>query len=185
MGAVLEDRPELGLWGLQIAEVVSTRATCARRAVGCVLLDAKGKILATGYNGRASGLTHCAGRQGLRCEGASAPSGTQLSACEAIHAEQNALLACSDVSKIHTAAVTTSPCVTCVKLLMNTGAQSIVFRDLYPDHTESQRLWESAGRKWIHLKPAPAGVDPAVWESINRPRMAEELWVEDWSTKNG
>jgi hypothetical protein len=40
------------------------------------------------------------------------PSGTGLDVCEAIHAEQNALLQCKDVEQIDTAYVTAMPCMT-------------------------------------------------------------------------
>lgn len=141
-------RPGIFEWALQIAEVVATRGTCARRQVGCVLLDAKGRILATGYNGRARGLVHCLD---LPCTGAKAPSGHALHQCEAIHAESNALLQCSAVDQIVLAAVTASPCLECVKLLMNTGCQTIVFRDPYP-HPEAASLWtkSGSGRMWLH-----------------------------------
>ena len=49
-------RPDLDTWGLRLAHDVSSRATCIRRAVGCVLVDEHGEILATGYNGVASGV---------------------------------------------------------------------------------------------------------------------------------
>jgi dCMP deaminase len=41
-----------------IANVVSTRATCPRRQVGCVITYNK-RILATGYNGAKPGHPHC------------------------------------------------------------------------------------------------------------------------------
>lgn len=86
------------------------------------------------------------------CAGAKAPSGTQLDACQAIHAEQNALLQCRDVYHIHTCYVTTSPCVTCTKLLLNTSCERIVFLDEYP-HADAAALWCSAGRSWdLHVQ---------------------------------
>lgn len=147
------NRPNLDEWALKIAHVVALRATCARRAVGAVLLNRRGQILATGYNGRAAGLVHCGGSGGRPCTGASAPSGSRLAECEALHAEQNCLLFCHDVHAIETCVVTVSPCVTCTKLLLNTGTRRIVFGELYADHEHSQRLWQEAGRGWIYLPP--------------------------------
>lgn len=128
-------------WGLEVALVTSKRSTCARRRVGCFLVDAHGNELATGYNGRAAGLPHC--NEGHACAGATAPSGTALDACEAIHAEQNALIKVRDKYAIHTCYTTASPCIHCVKMLMNTGCQRIVFLEEYP-HPEAKRLWESS-----------------------------------------
>jgi len=157
-------------WGLRMAEVVALRATCLRRSVGCVLVNARGHVLATGYNGRAAGLPHCNdpyispdNRIPLvslshwvveypnQCAGANAISGTDLDACEAIHAEANSLLQCHDVHAIHTCYVTVSPCVSCVKLLLNTSTERIVFRAPYAHDEAARRLW---GRDW---KLLPAG----------------------------
>lgn len=158
-------------WGLQLALLTGRRSTCLRRAVGAVLLNAKGHVLATGYNGRAAGLPHCndpASQTGRvffgqaaavpgpasypnACAGALSPSGTNLDGCEAIHAEQNALLQCRDVSLIHTCCVTCSPCMTCVKLLLNTGCKRIIFRDEYP-HLSAANLWLSMPNKeWVKI----------------------------------
>lgn len=162
-------------WGLELAKVTARRGTCCRRQVGCVLVDKDGHVLSTGYNGVAAGLPHCnevmydkADRSPydhgplkypggewtvpvypFACAGAKSPSGTNLDACQAIHAEQNALLQCKDVREIHTCYVTCSPCVTCVKLLMNTGCQRIVFGELYP-HADAKNLWLlTRAREWL------------------------------------
>ena len=169
---------------MNLAVITSHRSTCCRRNVGCVLLDARGHVLATGYNGVAAGLPHCneerwcpegadpkksavsspvkiekavgcvsAMTQAFyphACPGAKAASGTNLDGCHAIHAEQNALLQCRDVYSIETCYTTTSPCITCVKLLMNTSCQRIVFRDEYP-HQEARKIWEDSGREWKNI----------------------------------
>ena len=79
------------------------------------------------------------------CPGAGAPSGTDLDACEAIHAEANALLQCRNVWEIHTCYVTVSPCVSCVKLLLNPSTERIVFRAPYTHDEAARKLW---GRDW-------------------------------------
>ena len=145
------DRDE---WALRLAEVTALRGTCLRRQVGCVLLDFDGKVLATGYNGVASGMEHCNESvvrvPGLRrelladtpfaCHGARLPTGTGLDLCEAVHAEQNALLQCANVRDIHACYTTVSPCIHCAKLLMNTGCRHIVFREEYA-HPSAKELW--------------------------------------------
>jgi dCMP deaminase len=155
-------RPSPDEYGLRFAEHAATRATCLRRAVGCALFNARKQLLATGYNGRAAGLPHCNEADFLAspgpliypnaCAGAQAPSGTMLDACEAIHAEQNALLQCRDVYAIETCYVTVSPCITCVKLLMNTSCSRIVFRSRYTQDDEAYKLWMGRGAcTWIKL----------------------------------
>ena len=148
-------RPSRDAWAMEMAKLTATRSTCLRRQVGCVLLNARGHVLATGYNGVAAGLPHCneLGHDVTfphACSGASAPSGTNLDGCQAIHAEQNALLQCRDVYSIDTCYVTASPCMTCTKLLLNTSCQRIVFLEEYP-HAAAKDLWTSSGRQWIQL----------------------------------
>lgn len=116
------------MW-LKVAEVISERSTCKRRSVGCVLIDGRGYILSTGYNGPAAGKVNCITSP---CEGANLPSGVGLDKCQAVHAEQNALMQCSDIWKIDKCYVNCSPCIHCLKMLLNTGCQEIVFRDHYP-----------------------------------------------------
>lgn len=167
-------RPTRDRWGLELAYLTAKRGTCLRRQVGCVLVNFRGHVLATGYNGVASGLPHCNESTGFNfvyangidksksltgqstgqepvygnaCPGAHSPSGTNLDGCQAIHAEQNALLQCNNVYDIDTCYVTASPCITCVKLLLNTGCFRIVFSAEYP-HAESGKIWTAAGRSW-------------------------------------
>ena len=160
----LVSRPTRDQWALQLAQVTAQRATCLRRQVGCVLLNARGHVLATGYNGVAAGQPHCNEQDPIAietfgiitpeelyphaCTGATAPSGQRLDDCQAIHAEQNALLQCGDVHQLHTCYVTVAPCITCAKLLLNTSCQRIVFVEEYP-HAEAERLWKRAGRAWL------------------------------------
>lgn len=152
-------RIEADEYFLQMAELVSTRSTCIRRSVGCVLVNRRKHVLATGYNGVPAGAPHCNekapkfepyGSRSLTeypnaCPGAGSPSGEDLEACYAIHAEQNALLQCKDVWDIHTVYLTTSPCVTCVKLFMNTSASRIVAREEYDP--VAKRLWYARGKR--------------------------------------
>lgn len=167
-------RPSRDIRMLAVALETAKGSTCARRTVGCILVDARGKVLATGYNGPASGLPHC--NEGSPCPGASLPSGEGLDLCEAIHAEQNALLQCADVRQIDTCYCTCSPCVTCVKLLLNTSCRRIVFLDEYP-HEAARRLWEGpyARREWVQM--SPAADDPLTLDVLQRQREDIEAWL--------
>lgn len=142
------ERPSKDEYGLEIAKTVATRATCSRRKVGCVFTDQRGRILSTGYNGQAPGEDHCIDRP---CPGAKARSGTCLDLCEAAHAEINALSFCPDINKVYTIYVTTSPCNDCIKALLNTSAQRIVFSEEYTQEPNvAKARWLRAGREWIH-----------------------------------
>jgi dCMP deaminase len=131
---------------LEVCCVIAKLATCPKRMVGCVLVNARGHVLSTGYNGVASGLAHCAEEP---CPGASVSARAHPLACEAIHAEANALMQCSDPNAIDTVYCTDSPCEQCVKLLLNTSASRIVFAREYPS-PYSRTLWEKAGRHWLN-----------------------------------
>lgn len=156
-------RPTRDQWAMDVAKLTACRSTCCRRNVGCVILNARGHVLATGYNGVAAGLPHCnevrPGSDAVQiaeaepwtfpnaCEGYKAPSGTNLDGCEAIHAEQNALLQCKSIYEIDTIYVTASPCVTCTKLLLNTSCRRVVYLEEYP-HSHAKDMWIKAGREW-------------------------------------
>lgn len=133
-------RPTLDEIYLAIASIWAERGTCARRKVGCVLVDRQGYILSTGYNGVASSLPHCID---MACKGASkkAGSNTSLYLCEAIHAEQNALLQCRNTQEIETCYTTCSPCVQCTKLLLQTSCKRVVFLEESSHNGEAEALW--------------------------------------------
>lgn len=152
---------------MQMAYLVASRSTCARRSVGCVLVDHNDFVLATGFNGVPSGHPHCNDdrtAEGL-CVGAGFESGHRLESCMAIHAEQNALLQCHDTQRISAAYVTTSPCVFCVRMLLNTSCDVIIFSEEYP-MPEAKDMWLKAEKK------SPLGINyPRIWRqhAVTRP----------------
>lgn len=135
-------RPHKREYFMEIADVVSSRSTCMRRAVGCVLINELDQIIATGYNGRHRGAPNCSDRNSFACEGATSPTGTNLEGCEAIHAEQNALMQCANVHEIAVCFVTTAPCVHCTKMLLNTSCRIIVYGEEYA--ASGLKLWTGA-----------------------------------------
>ena len=143
----LPHRPSKDEYFMVMALLVSERSTCLRRKVGAVLINKRKHVLATGYNGVASGQPHCLD---IPCIGANSASGTDLDLCEAVHAEQNALLQCRNVFEIDTCYVTVSPCMTCTKLLLNTSCQTIIFEEDYVDQ-KARLLWERHDRKWVRI----------------------------------
>lgn len=143
----LKDR----VW-LQVCFDISQLATCARRKVGCAMLDRKGRVLATGYNGVAPDEVHCIDSP---CAGANCPSGTGLELCEAIHAEQNAIAQLKFPDEVHTVYSTTAPCMHCVKMLATTAAKRIVFSVDYP-HPAAKDYWERRGGTWEHVPIEPS-----------------------------
>jgi dCMP deaminase len=115
-------RPTLDEIYILMLSIFAKRATCSRRQVACILVDSMGRMLATGYNGVPRGFTHCTDTP---CPGATDSHGDNRN-CEAVHAEQNAILQCKDLDKVFTAYCSCTPCFECAKMLANLPALRIV-----------------------------------------------------------
>jgi len=139
-----DTRPSWDEYFLELAKLVSKRATCLRRSVGAVLVKDK-KILATGYNGAPSGFKHCLDIGCLR-EKLKIPSGQRHELCRGLHAEQNVLLqaALYGIStKESILYITNQPCIICAKMLINAGIREIVISSGYPDNMAMEFLKEA------------------------------------------
>lgn len=121
---------------MNIALVAQGMSTCKRRKVGAVIVSESRQILSVGFNGSPRGFIHCTDQP---CAGADQKSGEGLDLCEAIHAEENALLQCPDINKAWAIFTTSEPCLSCTKKILNTNIQKVVFNEAYPH--ESKRLW--------------------------------------------
>ena len=140
----MQERPSYDEYFMEMAKVVARRSTCLRRKVGAILVKDK-HILSTGYNGAPKGLNHCATVGCLR-EKLSVPSGERHELCRGLHAEQNAIIqaaVCGVSIKDSMLYSTDTPCVVCVKMLINAGVSEIVFSGEYPDELAKKLLRES------------------------------------------
>ena len=139
-----DTRPSWDEYFATLAKQVSTRTTCMRRAVGAVIVK-DNRILATGYNGVPAGMHHCAEVGCLRDQ-LGVPSGQRQEICRGLHAEQNAIIQAAkygtDISgaKIY---ITTQPCITCAKMLINAGITEIIYANPYPDELSLGMLDEA------------------------------------------
>ena len=127
-------RPSWDEYFMKAAYLVSERSTCLRRKVGAVLVKEK-QILATGYNGAPTGITHCEVSGCLRAR-LKVPSGQRHEICQGLHAEQNVILQAArhGVSvKTSTLYITNTPCSICAKMIINAGIKEVIFADHYPD----------------------------------------------------
>jgi dCMP deaminase len=144
-------RPDKVEYFTLLAQVVAMRSTCPRRQVGCILVDYNDEVMSTGYNGTPKGMPHCIDKP---CPGARKKSGIGLDLCEAVHAEQNALLQCKNTRQIKACYTTTFPCVHCIKLLMNTSCSCIYFLNSYKNMNESIIKWrESDPLRKVNIVP--------------------------------
>lgn len=129
---------------MEIAHLVARRSSCLRRQVGAVMVKGK-NILATGYNGTPSGITHC-DESGCLRQQLNVPSGERHELCRGLHAEQNAIIqAAKHGINIADATLycTNSPCIICSKMLINAGIQKIIYQEGYPDLLSMEMLAES------------------------------------------
>ncbi|MCC6808474.1 MAG: cytidine/deoxycytidylate deaminase family protein [Deltaproteobacteria bacterium] len=133
---------------MNIAKVVSSRATCPRKSVGAVIVRDK-VILSTGYNGSLRGMPHC---NDVGCM-------IENGHCVAtVHAEQNAILhAARHGVNIDgaTCYVTASPCWNCFKSIANSGLVRVVYGEFYRD----ERIFDVSkkiGIDLLHLGAPPA-----------------------------
>ena len=118
---------------INIARIVSTRATCPRLSVGAVVVK-DNRILGTGYNGSPSETAHCVDEGCI----------IQDNHCiRSIHAEVNALISAMQATDIRGATLycTHKPCWECSKLIVQAGIGEVVYASNdykdnrnHPDH---------------------------------------------------
>lgn len=137
-------RPSWPEYFMEIATLVAKRSTCIRRHVGAILVKEK-RILASGYNGAPSGLSHCRDVGCLR-QKADIPSGRQHELCRGLHAEQNVIIqaAFHGISiKDSILYCTNKPCVICSKMIINAGIRKVYFAEGYDDPLADKMLTEA------------------------------------------
>lgn len=84
-------RPDWDNYFIEIAKVVSSRSTCLRRKYGAVVVKDR-VIISTGYNGSPRGIKNCIDVNKCTRKEQNIPSGERYELCEAVHAEQNAII---------------------------------------------------------------------------------------------
>ena len=101
---------------MSVAFLISSRSSCERLHVGCVLVK-NNRIISAGYNGFLPGMPH---------QSIVRDSHEQAT----VHAEQNAITDCASrgVSvKDTTAYITHFPCLNCAKILAASGIREVRF----------------------------------------------------------
>ncbi|MFC1974101.1 cytidine/deoxycytidylate deaminase family protein [Chloroflexota bacterium] len=148
-------RPDADEYFLKIASVVAERSTCHRHHVGAVAVRSK-HILATGYNGAASGIKDCLELGCLR-DANNVPSGTRHEICRGIHAEQNVIIQATlhgvslDGATIY---VTHTPCILCAKMLVNAQIKRFVTFGKYADDAFKDLFQEADVEFELHRNPS-------------------------------
>ena len=125
---------------LRMALIWSENSYCERRKVGALIVKDK-MIISDGYNGTPSGFPNVCESE----EGVTLPY--------VLHAEANAITKVArsnNSSEGSTLYVSTSPCMECSKLIIQSGIKRVVFSDLYRI-TDGLDLLRKAGVEIVHL----------------------------------
>ncbi|MBI9055885.1 MAG: dCMP deaminase family protein [Bacteroidales bacterium] len=126
---------------LEMAQIWAKNSYCTRRQVGALIVKGK-MIISDGYNGTPSGFENI-------CEDENDRTKPYV-----LHAEANAITKVAksnNSSEGSTLYVTTSPCVECSKLIIQSGIKRVVFCDKYHNE-DGLRLLERAKVEIQHLK---------------------------------
>jgi len=130
-------RPSWEEYFIEIAKVVSTRSTCLRRRYGAVIVK-DNVIVSTGYNGAPRGSANCVDRGVCRRKELNVPAGERYELCEAVHAEQNAIINGSPErmkdGSIYIAGFEEDssvaegkPCLLCKRMIRNAQIRQVVY----------------------------------------------------------
>ncbi|MEW6599949.1 MAG: dCMP deaminase family protein [Nitrospirota bacterium] len=132
-------RPDWDDYFIEIAKVVSSRSTCLRRQYGAVIVKDK-VMISSGYNGSPRGIANCLDLGKCTRKELNVPSGERYELCEAVHAEQNAIInAPPDRMKgaiIYIAGfeedrsyAAGKPCKLCDRMIRNAQIEGVVYLD--------------------------------------------------------
>lgn len=119
---------------LEMTKTWAKNSYCVRRQVGALIVKER-MIISDGYNGTPEGFENV-------CEDESGKTKPYV-----LHAEANAITKVAksnNSSKNATLYITTSPCVECAKLIIQSGIKRVVFCDNYHSD-EGVKLLERAG----------------------------------------
>lgn len=124
---------------LKIAEVVLERSTCIRRHYGVVIVN-NDVIISTGYNGSPRKKANCNELGVCKREMLKIAKGERYELCNAVHAEQNALINAGRNSMLGGTLyivgkevsdgkyANPSPCEICEKMILNSGLSKVIGR---------------------------------------------------------
>ncbi len=138
-------RPTWNQYFMTITRQVAERSTCVRAKVGAVIVRER-NILATGYNGAPAGLPHCIDVGCLLYESRTPNGDIEQNCYRTIHAEINAITqAAKNGAAIRDADiyVTHSPCIHCLKVIINTGIKTVYYEQDYKLQTLEELLEHS------------------------------------------
>ena len=140
-------RPSWDDYFMEVAHVISKRATCDRGRSGCVIARDR-QLLVTGYVGSPVGMAHC-DDVGHQMKQVVHEEGQVTSHCvRTVHAEQNALCQAAKLGVAVDGATLycrMTPCRVCAMLIINCGIKRVVCERKYHAGAESEAMFADAG----------------------------------------
>ena len=130
MGYQEEKQRQLDIRYIKMARIWAENSYCVRRQVGALLVKNK-MIISDGYNGTPSGFENI-------CEDETGKTKPYV-----LHAEANAITKVAksnNSSEGSTLYVTSSPCIECAKLIIQSGIRRVVYCDDYHSNDELNLL---------------------------------------------
>lgn len=121
MGYHEEKQRQLDMRYIRMAKIWAENSYCVRRQVGALIVKDK-MIISDGYNGTPSGFENI-------CEDETGKTKPYV-----LHAEANAITKVAksnNSSEGATLYVTSSPCIECAKLIIQSGIKRVVYADSY------------------------------------------------------
>ena len=141
MSGITEKKLLLDSRYLRMAKIWAENSYCERRKVGALLVKDK-MIISDGFNGTPQGFENV-------CEDENGNTKSYV-----LHAEANAITKVaqtSNSSRNATLYVTTSPCIECAKLIIQSGITRVVFSEVYR-LTDGIQLLKRARIECVYLK---------------------------------
>ncbi|KZT44314.1 putative dCMP deaminase [Sistotremastrum suecicum HHB10207 ss-3] len=120
-------RPQWDIYFMRLAFLTAGRSNCMKRRVGAIIVRNQ-RIIATGYNGTATGLINCIDGGCRRCNGV-ADTVEELDVCQCLHAEESALLEAGR-ERIGEGALlycNTCPCLRCAVRIVQMGIKEVIY----------------------------------------------------------
>lgn len=130
-------RPSWDEYFIAIAKVVASRSTCLRRRYGAVIVKDQ-VIVSTGYNGAPRGSENCVDKGTCKRKELNVPAGERYELCEAVHAEQNAIVNGSPERMKNaliyiagfeedTSFAEGKPCLLCRRMIRNARIKDVIY----------------------------------------------------------
>ena len=135
----LKSRPNWHEYFMSLAILTSSRSSCHRLNVGCVIVSSDKTILSTGYNGFIAGAPHTSIVRNNHEQAT-------------VHAETNAVSFCAKRGisiKDANIYITHFPCINCFKVLVASGIKNIYY---HSDYKNDEVVYQLAKDNNISIK---------------------------------